>query len=408
MALDEQPELAGVARREPRGRLFLLSFGVHPERRICTRSEPGFQARSLAMASPHAPARSEPGFDRKERLFAEPDLGDQEGAPLLLLDMMGVRSGPEACLLNMRHSLRDWVSLLTLVVVWGTAFSFIYLAVQSIPPLSVAAGRIVSAAAVLYLAVRAAGLRLPPPGRIWLHFLLLGIVGNVLPFYLISWGQERVASGVAGILMAMNPLVTLLLAHFFVHGESLSRNRVSGFLLGFAGVAVLMGPGALLGIGGEGSDVVRQGAVLGGSLCYAPARDEPAGCSGGRTSRCERRGRARGSDPGGAAGARTFGAGACGACLARARPDGGRHRSLLPGGGVSGSHLPVAGELPGAGSGGRDGCGPVRGTTGVDRARGIDAHPCGHRSEPVGSGESGGCGDRPRRCYVLTPWRESL
>ena len=269
MALDAQPELAGVARREPRGRLFLLSFGVHPERGIRTRSEPGFQARSLAMASPHAPARSEPGFDRKERRFAEPDLGDQEGASLLLLDMMGVRSGAEAYLLNMRHSLRDWASLLTLVIVWGTAFSFIYLAVQSIPPLSVAAGRIVSAAAVLYLAVRAAGLRLPPPGRIWLHFLLLGIVGNVLPFYLISWGQERVASGVAGILMAMNPLVTLLLAHFFVHGESLSRNRVSGFLLGFAGVAVLMGPGALLGIGGEGSDVVRQGAVLGGSLCYA-------------------------------------------------------------------------------------------------------------------------------------------
>ncbi len=169
----------------------------------------------------------------------------------------------------MRHSLRDWASLLTLVVVWGTAFAFIHLAVQTIPPLSVAAGRIVSAAAVLYVAVRAAGLRLPPPGRIWLHFLVLGIVGNVLPFYLISWGQERIASGVAGILMAMNPLVTLVLAHFLVLGEHLSRNRVGGFALGFAGVVVLMGPEALLGIGGEGSDLVRQAAVLGGSLCYA-------------------------------------------------------------------------------------------------------------------------------------------
>ena len=169
----------------------------------------------------------------------------------------------------MRHSLRDWASLLVLVVVWGTGFAFIHLAVQSIPPLSLAAGRIVSGAAVLYVAVRAAGLRLPPPGRIWLHFLVLGIVGNLLPFYLISWGQERVASGVAGILMAMNPLVTLVLAHFFVLGEYLSRNRVSGFALGFAGVVVLIGPEALLGIGSGGSDVVRQGAVLGGSLCDA-------------------------------------------------------------------------------------------------------------------------------------------
>ena len=65
----------------------------------------------------------------------------------------------------MRHSLRDWASLLVLVVVWGTGFAFIHLAVQSIPPLSLAAGRIVSGAAVLYVAVRAAGPVVHPRSR---------------------------------------------------------------------------------------------------------------------------------------------------------------------------------------------------------------------------------------------------
>ena len=69
-------------------------------------------------------------------------------------------------------------------------------------------------------------------------------MGNALPFWLITWGQRGIDSGVSGILMAVMPLAVLALAHLFVPGEGLTRRRLLGFVLGFAGVAVLFWPQA--------------------------------------------------------------------------------------------------------------------------------------------------------------------
>jgi len=159
--------------------------------------------------------------------------------------------------------------LLTLVAVWGTGFLFIDIAVDTVPPLTVAAGRIAAAAAGLLAVLRASGLRLPTAGRTWRHFLWLALLGNALPFFLIGWGLERVPSGVTGILMGIMPMVTLVLAHRFVPGERMTRRRTLGFVLGFAGVAALTGPEALRELGGAGSDLVRQLAIVGGAVCYA-------------------------------------------------------------------------------------------------------------------------------------------
>jgi len=166
---------------------------------------------------------------------------------------------------------RDWLGLSLLCVMWGTAFTFTRAAVASVPPIGVAAGRVAVGALVLVVAVRGLGLRLPSSPRLWVWFGAVGIVGNALPFFLISWGQERLSSGLAGILMAVNPLATLLLAHRFVEGERIHARRAWGFGLGFAGVVVLIGPEALAEIGGKPSEVVRQIAVLAGACCYAVA-----------------------------------------------------------------------------------------------------------------------------------------
>jgi drug/metabolite transporter (DMT)-like permease len=170
---------------------------------------------------------------------------------------------------TIRPSAADWLGLGALVAMWGTAFVVIRLAVETVPPLTVAAGRIAAAAGLLLFAVRAAGLRLPGPGRVWIQLVVLGLIGNCVPFFLIGWGQERVPSALTGILMAVNPLVTLVLAHRFSPGESMTAARSVGFALGFAGIVVLVGPEALLEIGGGASDLARQGAVLAGALCYA-------------------------------------------------------------------------------------------------------------------------------------------
>src|SRR5690606_9860236 len=102
------------------------------------------------------------------------------------------------------------------VAMWGSSFMFNRIAVASLPPWTVVAGRIGIAALVLVLIVHALGKRLPPPGRAWAPFAVIAMIGNALPFYLITWGQQVVESALAGILMAVMPLATIVLAHFLI------------------------------------------------------------------------------------------------------------------------------------------------------------------------------------------------
>lgn len=181
----------------------------------------------------------------------------------------------------MARSPRDWVLFCILVFLYGSAFMFIELSVETIPPLTVVASRLVLGAAFVYGWMRFQGYHLPPlsdatapyarvpVSLIWLYFFVLAMIGNVLPFFLISWGQLAIESSLAGILMAFMPLATMMLAHFFVPGEPLTPAKIAGFVLGFLGVLVLMGPSALGTLSTEGARLAAQFAVLGGAFCYA-------------------------------------------------------------------------------------------------------------------------------------------
>ncbi len=161
--------------------------------------------------------------------------------------------------------------MLSLVVMWGSAFMFNALALQSVSPSALVTvrlliGALVLAAVSIHYRVdwRALDIRL----MTW--FLAMAIIGNALPFYLIAWGQQQVSSSLAGILMAVMPIATLLMAHFLLPGEPLTPRRIIGFLLGFAGIVILMDPASLREIGaGDHSGLLAQIAILGGALCYA-------------------------------------------------------------------------------------------------------------------------------------------
>jgi drug/metabolite transporter (DMT)-like permease len=159
--------------------------------------------------------------------------------------------------------------LAALVALWGSNFMFIKLGVAEVPPATLVATRLVIGAVILVAVVRAMGYTFPPVGRAWMPYVVLAIVGNCMPFWFITWGQTSIDSALAGILMAIMPLTTLLLAHFFVTGERMTPTRVLGFLLGFVGIVVLMGPAALAGLGGAPIEVLAQLSVLAGALCYA-------------------------------------------------------------------------------------------------------------------------------------------
>ena len=163
---------------------------------------------------------------------------------------------------------RDWAALILLTVLWGSAFAFIKHGVATLPPGALIFVRLGLAAAVLTGWAFARGHTLPRlTDRRWLWMAGLGLFGNALPFFLVSWAQQFIDSALAGILVATMPLATVGLAHLLVPGERMTVRAVLGLLVGFAGVILLLGPSALAGLGG--ANTLAQLAVIGAAVCYA-------------------------------------------------------------------------------------------------------------------------------------------
>lgn len=154
--------------------------------------------------------------------------------------------------------IRDYVLLVVLAAIWGSSFLFIKVAVGEIPSVTVAAVRIVIAAAVLWLAARMARQTLPADRGAWIAIVCAAFTGNAIPFTLIGWGEEHIDSGLAAILMASMPLTTLVLAHFFTSDEKMTARKALGVGLGLAGLVVLIGPEHLARLGEE---TIRELAV---------------------------------------------------------------------------------------------------------------------------------------------------
>lgn len=136
----------------------------------------------------------------------------------------------------------NWLMFYTLVLMWGTSFVVTAVAVEQFSPIQISTLRITLGALVLMAAARIKGKHFPRDIKSWLCLSLFGVTGNALPFFLISWGQQSVSSGTTGVLMAFMPLITMILAHYFVENEHLNRYKLLGCCISFCGVALLLGP----------------------------------------------------------------------------------------------------------------------------------------------------------------------
>src|SRR5262245_9053395 len=166
----------------------------------------------------------------------------------------------------MQPNRQDYGLLLALGAVWGSSFLLIKLAVETIPPITVATARIGIGALALAVLVAARGRPWPRGRREWLLLFVMGVIGNAIPFSLINWGETHIDSGLTAILMSSVPLATIMLAPAFVRDEPVTPGKLLGVALGMAGVAVLIGPGVLTGAHG---DLLGEIAVTGAALCYA-------------------------------------------------------------------------------------------------------------------------------------------
>lgn len=161
----------------------------------------------------------------------------------------------------------DWLAMACLSVLWGGSFFFVAVAVGSLPPLTIVAARVLIAAVTLWAVILVTGQAMPRSGESWRAFCGMGLLNNAIPFTLIVWAQAQIPSGLASILNATTPLFGVVVAHWLTADEKLTPARLAGVLCGMAGVAVMIGPVALAGLGGD--KLLAQLAVLGAALSYA-------------------------------------------------------------------------------------------------------------------------------------------
>ena len=165
---------------------------------------------------------------------------------------------------------REYLVLLLLALIWGASFLFIKLAVLEVSPATLATVRLGSSVLTLgaLVAIRPAlfaGWR-----RFWRLSLAVGVINYVIPYLLIAWGETRISSGMASILNATTPLFTVLMANWWAKPgyEALTLRRGLGVVVGFLGMAVLVGPELWGVVGGARTDLLGLLAVLVAAAAY--------------------------------------------------------------------------------------------------------------------------------------------
>jgi drug/metabolite transporter (DMT)-like permease len=160
---------------------------------------------------------------------------------------------------------RPAVILAVLALIWGASFMLIKIADRQLAPSTLVLGRLGSATLLLAaIAVLRLGLRrtLGEIRDAWLWLVVVSLVNTAVPFWLLSWGETRIDSGLASIIQGAVPIFNAIIAYGFFREARVGGLRLVGLAIGFVGVALLVGAqpqGKLLG----------ALAVVGMALCYA-------------------------------------------------------------------------------------------------------------------------------------------
>ena len=169
--------------------------------------------------------------------------------------------------INTSMGMREWLMLITLSLLWGGSFFFVGVAVAELPPLTIVTLRVGLAAITLWIIVLFMGLSLPKTPNVWVAFLIMGLLNNVIPFSLIVWGQTHIASGLASVLNATTPLFGVIVVGLLLVDERATAMKLGGVVVGFLGVVMMIGIPSLDSV--KQGTILAQIAILGAALSYA-------------------------------------------------------------------------------------------------------------------------------------------
>ena len=163
-------------------------------------------------------------------------------------------------------ALRDWFWVVLLGAIWGTSFLFNAILIRELGPLWVSALRVAIGAVGCWAFFVATRRPLPRDRRVYAGLFVLGVVGYAIPFALFPLSQQHLASGVAAIINALTPIMTVIVSHFWPGGERATPAKSAGVAAGFVGAAILALPALQ---SGGASQLWAIGACLLATLCYA-------------------------------------------------------------------------------------------------------------------------------------------
>ena len=126
--------------------------------------------------------------------------------------------------------------LFILSAIWGSAFIAIKVSLNYFSPVSVASYRLIVASIFLLIFYIIGKYKSSLNRTDLIMLLFVGVVGNFLPFYLISWSEQHIQSSTAGILMGVGPILTLILSHFFTKDDKFTYSKFISIMIGFIGV----------------------------------------------------------------------------------------------------------------------------------------------------------------------------
>lgn len=161
---------------------------------------------------------------------------------------------------------KHWFVFIALGLIWSSSFLWIKIGVQEIGPMALVAFRMLFGAITAVAIGVYQKVEWPRDWKTWSIFAVLGPTSLAIPIFLISWGEQTIDSAVAAILNATVPLFTIIIAHFLLHDDRMTVQKVLGLLIGFAGTVVLLSKDLLAS---EHSSAIGQAAVILASLFYA-------------------------------------------------------------------------------------------------------------------------------------------
>ena len=139
--------------------------------------------------------------------------------------------------------------LLVLAALWGVSYTFLKVAVATIPPITLIAGRTLIAGLLLVVIMHWRGMKLPADAANWRRFLFQACLNSVIPWTMVAWGTQALDAGVATILNSTAPIFTFLLTFAVTRHEAVTSRKLVGVVAGMAGICLIVGMQALAGLG---------------------------------------------------------------------------------------------------------------------------------------------------------------